>query len=86
MDFLAHIQANGIPGNPEAYKKLHGYENLYEFKRKPHRLLFFKRAVDEIVFTEAFRKSDTRKDDLHMQRADRRRQEYEHQEKAKRGE
>ena len=86
LDMLGKIAVTGLPRNEIVYKKLHAYENLHELKKKPHRLLFFRLPGEDIVFTEAFGKSDSRRDDVHMQRADRRRREYQEQERTKRGE
>lgn len=84
VDMLGHVAENGLPRNKERYRKLHSHDNLHELKRKPHRFLFFMRG-NELVFTEAFKKSDSRKSDtIHYDRANRRRRDFERQEQQKR--
>lgn len=80
VGMLGRVAENGLPRNKELYGKLHDYDNLHELKRKPYRFLFFMRGND-LVLTEAFKKSDSRRrDTIHYDRADRRRCDFERQE------
>jgi len=63
---------HGLPGNPEKYKKLKGYENVHELKSDHVRLLCF---VDgrRIILTEGFMKTKRSTDQKYIDRAERRR-------------
>ncbi len=72
---LVHVAQNGLPGNPERYLKLRGYENLHEFKLHQIRLYFFIDA-GRIILTEGVLKKQNRSDRNTLDKADERRKRF----------
>jgi len=75
IGLLDRVATNGLPNNPEKYKKLNRYSNLHELKSDHVRLLFFIEGR-MIIFTEAFMKTKWSTDDRYTDRAERRRIAY----------
>jgi mRNA-degrading endonuclease RelE of RelBE toxin-antitoxin system len=72
---IQFVETNGLPKNPEKYKKLTRHENLHELKSDQARLLFFTMGK-EIVFTVGFKKDQWETPPEEIERAERLRREW----------